>query len=48
MEMIELSEDERAVFREASMGVRDKFVEMTGDSGQEVLQCLAEEFGTAR
>lgn len=46
MEMIELSEDERATFREASMGVRDKFVEMTGDSGEEVLQCLAAEFGT--
>ena len=48
MEMIELSEDERAVFLEASMGVRDKFVEMTGDSGKNVMQCLAEEFGTAR
>lgn len=46
MEMIELNEEERATFREASMGVRDKFVEMTGDSGEEVLQCLAAEFGT--
>ena len=48
MEMIRLSEDERAVFREASMGVRDKFVEMTGESGKDVMQCLAREFGTAR
>lgn len=48
MEMIRLSEDERKPFLEASMGVRDQFVEMTGDSGEEVLQCLAREFGTAR
>ena len=46
MEMIELSDEEREVFREASMGVREKFVEMAGDSGKEVMQCLAAEFGT--
>ena len=47
MEMIRLNEDERARFREASMQVREKFVEMTGGQGEEVMQCLAEEFGTA-
>lgn len=48
MEMIRLSEEERQPFREASMQVREKFVEMTGQEGKEVLQCLAEQFGTAR
>ena len=48
MEMIRLSEDERAAFRKASMQVRDKFVQMTGQDGKEVLQCLAKEFGTAQ
>ena len=48
MEMIELNEEERAVFREASMKVRDTYVNMTGDRGKEILQCLAAEFGTER
>ena len=48
MKMIRLSEEERAAFRERSMAVRDKFVDMTGEDGRKTLQCLAEEFGTAR
>ncbi len=47
MEMIKLDEQERARFREASMKVRQKFVDMTGQKGEEVMQCLAREFGTA-
>jgi TRAP-type C4-dicarboxylate transport system substrate-binding protein len=48
MKMIRLSEEERAAFRERSYQVRDMFVEMTGNDGRQTLQCLAQEFGTAR
>ncbi|MDZ7748971.1 MAG: TRAP transporter substrate-binding protein DctP [Halofilum sp. (in: g-proteobacteria)] len=48
MEMIRLSEQERAAFRERSYRVRDLYVEMTGQDGKNTLQCLANAFGTAR
>ncbi|MDX5361314.1 MAG: TRAP transporter substrate-binding protein DctP [Alphaproteobacteria bacterium] len=38
--IIELTEEERAVFREAAQRVRDKYVEMTGESGKKVLEGL--------
>ncbi|WP_376693130.1 TRAP transporter substrate-binding protein [Wenzhouxiangella sp. EGI_FJ10409] len=41
-EWVELTEEERQVFREASMGVRDIYVEQAGDSGQEILDTLLE------
>ncbi len=40
LKMIRLSEEERAAFKEASMEARKKFVEMTGDSGQKILDQL--------
>ncbi|MFP4208683.1 MAG: TRAP transporter substrate-binding protein DctP [Wenzhouxiangella sp.] len=39
-EWVELGEDERAVFREASLGVRDTFVDQAGERGREVLEAL--------
>ncbi len=48
MKMIHLTEEQREPFRKASMKVRDKFVKMTGQEGKEVMQCLAQQFGTAR
>ncbi|MDZ7789233.1 MAG: TRAP transporter substrate-binding protein DctP [Xanthomonadales bacterium] len=41
-EWVELTEEERQAFREASMGVRDTYVEQAGDSGQEILDTLLE------
>lgn len=46
MPMIELSEEERAKFKEAAMGARDTYIEMTGGEGGEgekVLEALTQE-----
>lgn len=40
LQMIELAEEEREVFRERSLPVRDVFLEMTGESGKAVLEAL--------
>jgi TRAP-type C4-dicarboxylate transport system substrate-binding protein len=40
IEWVELSETEREAFREASLGVRDVYVEQAGDAGQEILDTL--------
>ena len=45
--LIELSPEERAVFREASMPARKKFVEMVGPRGQEILDALMAEIDAA-
>ena len=47
MQLIELTEEERAVFRERSMAVRDKFIDMVGESGRAVLEGLLAEFEAA-
>ena len=47
LKMIRLSEEERAAFKEASMQARQKFVEMTGDSGQKILNQLESEIKAA-
>lgn len=39
-EWVELSEDERAVFREASLGVRETYVDQAGERGREILEAL--------
>lgn len=41
--VIELTEEERAAFRELSLPVRDTFVEMVGDRGQTLLQALLDQ-----
>jgi len=43
MQMIELTPEEKAVFKEASMPARDTFIEMTGEAGQKVLDELTAE-----
>lgn len=43
IQMIQLKPEERAAFKEASMSVRDTFVEMTGDKGQKILDSLTKE-----
>lgn len=40
MEVVRLSEKERAAFREASLPVRDRFVAQVGSEGEEVLEQL--------
>ena len=44
MQMIKLDNDERAAFKQASMPMRDKYIELTGDSGKAVLSSLEQEF----
>lgn len=39
-EVIELSDEERQAFREASMGVRDTYVEQAGENGQKLLDTV--------
>ncbi|WP_376697126.1 TRAP transporter substrate-binding protein [Wenzhouxiangella sp. EGI_FJ10305] len=41
-EWVELTEEEREVFREASLGVRDTYIEQTGETGREILDTLLE------
>lgn len=45
--LVELTEEERAVFRERSMAARDKFIDMVGESGRAVLEGLLAEFEAA-
>lgn len=47
LEMIRLTEEQRQPFVEASQEVREQFVDMVGDEGAEVLECLSEQFGSA-
>ncbi len=47
LKMIRLTDEERAAFKEASMQARQKFVEMTGDSGQKILSQLESEIKAA-
>lgn len=42
IEVVELTDEEREVFREASMGVRDIYVEAAGERGQEILDTITE------
>jgi TRAP-type C4-dicarboxylate transport system substrate-binding protein len=44
MQMIQLDNAERAAFKQASMTMRDKYVELTGKSGKAVLESLDQEF----
>jgi len=46
IEMIRLTEEQRAPFRERAQQVREKFVEMTGESGKKILEKLSAEFAT--
>lgn len=45
IQVIELTEDERAAFRERSLAVRDTFVEMVGDRGRTLMEYLLEKVG---
>jgi TRAP-type C4-dicarboxylate transport system substrate-binding protein len=47
MKMIELSPEERAVFEERASQVRDQYIEMVGEEGEEVLQALEQEIKDA-
>jgi tripartite ATP-independent transporter DctP family solute receptor len=47
LKMIRLSEEERAAFRERAQQVRDKYVEMVGPEGKEVLEDLEKEIKEA-
>lgn len=40
IEIVELTDEERAAFRELSQPVRDKFVEMAGEKGEQILEQL--------
>lgn len=44
IKLVELTADEREAFKKASMNIREQYIEMTGDSGKEVLDSLTEEF----
>jgi TRAP-type C4-dicarboxylate transport system substrate-binding protein len=41
-EFVELTDDEREVFRELSLGVRDIYIEQAGERGREILEALIE------
>ena len=47
LEMIRLTEEERARFEEASMEAREKFVEMVGEDGRKILNQLESEIEAA-
>ncbi len=47
MKMIELTDEEKAVFEKAAMQAREKFIEMTGDSGKKILNDLEAEIKAA-
>jgi len=47
LEMIQLTEEQRDVFRERAQQVRDKYVEMVGDSGKRILDKLTKAFEEA-
>ncbi|GAA3574865.1 TRAP transporter substrate-binding protein DctP [Marinobacter xestospongiae] len=40
IEVVELTDEQRAVFRDASMGVRDIYLEAAGERGQEILDTI--------
>lgn len=42
IEIVELTDEERQVFREASMGVRDIYLEDAGERGEEILNTILE------
>jgi TRAP-type C4-dicarboxylate transport system substrate-binding protein len=46
-EFVELTEEERAAFREASMPVRETYLEQTGETGREILDTLTSEIEQA-
>ncbi|HSK40345.1 MAG TPA: DctP family TRAP transporter solute-binding subunit [Arenibaculum sp.] len=48
LEIIELTEDERAAFRERAQQVRERYVEMVGGDAEQVLNGLEQEFQEAR
>lgn len=48
MEVVHLSEQERAAFREASLPVRDRFVRQVGNEGEKVLEQLLSAVRRAR
>jgi len=41
-EWVELTDEEREVFRQASLGVRDTYIEQTGETGEKILDTLLE------
>mgnify|MGYP001310888626 FL=1 len=43
IEIIELTEEERAVFREAALPVRKVFLDSVGEEGAEILRILEED-----
>jgi len=43
MKMIELTAEEKEAFKTASMPARDKFIDMTGETGKKVLEALTAE-----
>jgi len=47
MKMIRLSEEERAAFRERAQQVREKYIEMVGPDGKEILNSLEKEIEQA-
>ncbi|RFA24387.1 C4-dicarboxylate ABC transporter [Alkalilimnicola ehrlichii] len=47
IEIIELSEEEREAFHALSLPVRERYVEMTGEQGERILEGLQEEFAAA-
>ncbi len=47
IKIVHLTEEERAAFEERAMKLREKYVEMTGESGKEVLESLLAEFEQA-
>ncbi len=47
LKMIRLNAEERAAFEERAVQAREKFIEMTGESGQEVLDSLESEIEAA-
>lgn len=48
MQVVRLSEAERAPFRAAATGVADRFVNMTGDSGKELLEQFKKDLRSAQ
>ena len=47
MKMIRLSNEERSVFKERAQTVRERYIEMVGEDGEEVLQALEAEIKQA-
>lgn len=47
IEMIELTDEEREPFRERAQQARDRFIDLTGDSGRQILESLEAEIEAA-